>query len=49
MQRPRPAECGEHKITRIVAALDGHNLENFRHGVIDNIDDGGRGRAHINV
>ena len=47
MKRSRSAECGEHKIARIVAALRGDDLENFRHRVVDDVDDGGRSRAHI--
>ena len=45
MQRSRAAEGGEHEIARIVAALDGYDLQHFRHRVVDNVDDGGRGRA----
>ena len=49
MQRPRPAEGGEHEIARIVAALHRHDLEHFRHRVIDHVDDGGRSGAHIDA
>ena len=47
MQRSRSAESGEHEIAWIVAALHGDDLENFRHRVVDDVDDGGRSRAHI--
>ena len=49
MQRPRAAKGGEHEIPRIVAALDRHDLQHLRHGVVDDVDDGGRGGAHIDA
>ncbi len=49
MQRSRPAEGGEHEITRIVAALHGYDLEHFCHRVVDHVDDRGRRGAHINA
>ena len=49
MQRPRSAKGGEHKIARIVAALDRNNFESLGHSMVDNIDDGGGGRAGIDT
>ena len=47
MQRPRPAEGGEREIARIMTALNRDDFQGFRHRMIDDIDDGGRRRAHI--
>ena len=47
MQRPRPAEGGEREIARIVAALNRHDFQHFRHGVIDDVDDGSRSRPYV--
>ena len=47
MQRSRPTKGGEHEVAWIVAALDGYDLEDFCHRVIDYVDDGSRGRLDI--
>ena len=49
MQGPRSAKSGEHKIARIMAALDGNNFQSLGHGMIDNIDDSSRGCAGIDT
>ena len=47
VQRPRPAEGGEREVARIMTALNRDDFQGFRHRMIDDIDDGGRRRAHI--
>ena len=49
MQRAGAAEGGEHELARIVAALDGDDLERLGHGVVDDVDDGRRRRAHVDA
>ena len=49
MQRPGAAEGGEHELARIVAALHGDDLQRLGHGVIDDVDDGRRRRAHVDA
>ena len=49
MQRPGAAERREHEIARVVAALHRDDLQDLRHGVIDDVDDGGRRGGHIDA
>ena len=49
VQRARAAECREHELARIVAALDGDDFQCLGHGVIDHVDDGGGRRAHVDA
>ena len=49
MQRPGAAEGRQHELARIVAALHGDDLERFGHGMVDDVDDGRRGRARIDA
>ena len=42
MQRACAAEGYEAEVARVVAALDGDDLQRLGHGVIDDVDHGGR-------
>src|ERR1700730_15134337 len=49
MQGARAAEGGQHKIARIVPALDRHDFQDFRHRMIDNINDSSCGGSRADA
>ena len=42
-------ECRQGEVARIVAALHRDDLQRFRHGIVDDIDDGGGGSPHVDA
>ena len=49
VQRPRAAECRQRELARVVAALHRDDLERLGHGVVDDVDHGGRGGAGVDA